>query len=61
MKHAVAIGSGDMIYMPSFIKIDSGIQKLVWGIHTGTQIYQHRASKVISKGYLYFLKIRKAG
>jgi hypothetical protein len=28
MKYAVEMGSGVMIYIPSFIKIDSGIQKL---------------------------------
>jgi hypothetical protein len=40
MKYAVGMGSGAMIYIPSFIKIDSGIQKLIvgaGGIHT-----QHR-------------------
>jgi hypothetical protein len=30
MKYAVQMGSGAMIYIPSFIKIGSGIQKL-WG------------------------------
>jgi hypothetical protein len=25
------MGSGAMIYVPSFIKIGSGIQKLIWG------------------------------
>jgi hypothetical protein len=28
MKYAVEIGSGVMIYIPSFIKIGSGIQKI---------------------------------
>jgi hypothetical protein len=31
MKYAVEMGSGAMIYMPSFIKIGSGIQKLIIG------------------------------
>jgi hypothetical protein len=35
MKHGVAIHSSVMIYIPSFIKIGSGIQKL---IDTDTQI-----------------------
>jgi hypothetical protein len=35
MKHAVEMGSGAMICMPSFIKIGSGIQKLMGGIRTG--------------------------
>jgi hypothetical protein len=29
VKHAVEVGSGAMIYIPSFIKIGSGIQKLM--------------------------------
>jgi hypothetical protein len=31
MNHAVVMGSDVMIYIPSFIKIRSGIQKLIWG------------------------------
>jgi hypothetical protein len=31
MKYAVAMGSGAVIYIPSFIKIGSGIQKLIRG------------------------------
>jgi hypothetical protein len=31
MKYAVEMGSGAMIYIPSFIKIGSGIQKLTAG------------------------------
>jgi hypothetical protein len=31
MKYAVEMGSGAMIYIPSFIKIGSGIQKLMRG------------------------------
>jgi hypothetical protein len=42
MKGAVEMGSGAMIYIPSFIKIGSGIQKLVGGIH------RHTDSMVIS-------------
>jgi hypothetical protein len=37
MKYAVEMGSVAMIYIPSFIKIGSGIQKLLGGytdIHT---------------------------
>jgi hypothetical protein len=33
MKYAFAMGSGAMIYIPSFIKIGSGILKLTGGIH----------------------------
>jgi hypothetical protein len=34
MKHAVEMGSDAMIYIPSFIKIGSGIQELIRGIRT---------------------------
>jgi hypothetical protein len=40
MKYAVEMGSGAMIYIPSFIKIGSGIQKLIEGgknIHTDSK------------------------
>jgi hypothetical protein len=30
------MGSGAVIYIPSFIKIGSGIQKLIGGIHRHT-------------------------
>jgi hypothetical protein len=36
MKQAVEMGSGVMIYIPSFIKTGSGIQKLLGGIHIHT-------------------------
>jgi hypothetical protein len=31
MKYAVEMGSGAMVYTPSFMKIGSGIQKLIGG------------------------------
>jgi hypothetical protein len=31
MKYATEMGSGAMIYIPSFVKIGSGIQKLIRG------------------------------
>jgi hypothetical protein len=49
MKYAVKMGSVAMIYIPSFIKIGSGIQKLIGGIH------RHTDSKVISDGQFPFL------
>jgi hypothetical protein len=36
MKYAIEMGSVDIIYIPSFIKIGSGIQKLIEGIHRHT-------------------------
>jgi hypothetical protein len=45
MKYAVEMGSGAMIYILSFIQIDSGIKKLIW---RDTQTHSHTNSKVIS-------------
>jgi hypothetical protein len=33
MKYAIEMSSGAMIYIPSLMKIGSGIQKLVKGLH----------------------------
>jgi hypothetical protein len=41
MKYAFKMGSGVMIYIPSFIKTGSAIQKLIRGI------YRHTESMVI--------------
>jgi hypothetical protein len=48
MKYAVEMGSGALMYMPSFIKIGSGIQKLIGGRHIQThelmgEIYENAA------------------
>jgi hypothetical protein len=59
MKYAVEMGSGAMIYIPGFMKIGSGIQKLIWG---DTQT--HRQQGDLISLILYFqnkesmLKIR---
>jgi hypothetical protein len=37
MKYAVKIGSAAMIHMPSFVKINSAIQKLIGGFHRRTE------------------------
>jgi phosphatidylinositol kinase/protein kinase (PI-3 family) len=52
-------GSGAMIYVPSFIKIGSAIEKLIGRIHIETHRYTN--SKLILSGYFYFYKIRKVG
>jgi hypothetical protein len=39
------MGSGAVTYVPSFIKIGSGVQKLIWG---DTQTHAHTDSNVIS-------------
>jgi hypothetical protein len=38
MKYAVEMGSGAMICIPSFVKIGSGFQKLIRGMHRHTDI-----------------------
>jgi hypothetical protein len=37
MKHAVEMGSGVMIYIPSFIEVGSDIQNLIRVGHTDTR------------------------
>jgi hypothetical protein len=56
MKCAVEMGSGAMIYVPSFINIGSGIQKLIGREYTDT----HRQQRDLIS-LLYFFKIRKVG
>jgi hypothetical protein len=57
MKCADEMGSGAMIYIPSFINIGSGIQKLtggggfrekqaVWRSHNPTYIFQNKGSRL---------------
>jgi hypothetical protein len=53
MKYAVEMGSGAMIYVPSFIKIGSGIRKLIGG---DTQACRQHGERI---SLLFFLKIRK--
>jgi hypothetical protein len=43
--YAVEMGSGAVIYIPSFIKIGLGVQKLIAG---DTQTHTHTDSNVIS-------------
>jgi hypothetical protein len=54
MNYAVEMGSGAMIYeyIPSFIKIGSGIQKLLGGIHKQT----HRQQGDLISPLLFFSK-----
>jgi hypothetical protein len=57
MKYAAEMGSGAMIYIPvpSFIKIGSGIQKFIRGIH------RHRQDGDRRSLLFFFFKIRKVG
>jgi hypothetical protein len=50
------MGSGAVIYVPGFIKIGSGVQKLIWRIHRHTHTEQRDLISL-----LYFFKIRKVG
>jgi hypothetical protein len=51
MKYAFEMGSGDMLYTPIFIKIYSGIQKLIVGGYTDTQTARrsHKLTFIFSK------------
>jgi hypothetical protein len=42
MKYAIETGSSAMIYVPSFIKIGSGVHKLTGEIHRHTDAQTHR-------------------
>jgi hypothetical protein len=53
IKYAVEMGSGAMIQIPRFLKIGSGIQKLIG------RIYNREHSDFIS--LLLFFQTRKAG
>jgi hypothetical protein len=50
------MGSGGMMYIPGFMKIDSGIQKLLEGISIQTCRQQGNFISL-----LLFIKIRKEG
>jgi hypothetical protein len=75
MKYAVDMGSGAMIYVPSFIKIGSGIQQLIGGedsqTHTHIQhgdhisllsFFQHKECRLIKTAEaLRFKRVSKRG
>jgi hypothetical protein len=46
MNYAVEMCSSSMVYKPSFLKTESGIQKLSSGVHV--QTHRHRDRKAIS-------------
>jgi hypothetical protein len=47
MKYVLDIGSDAVIYIPSFIKFGSGIQKLMGGgIHVQTQTYRQHGDRI---------------
>jgi hypothetical protein len=50
MMYAVDMGSGAMIYVPSIMKIGSGIQKLIGGdSHKQTARRSHKTTFIFSK------------
>jgi hypothetical protein len=51
------MGSGAVIYVQSFIKIGSGVQKLIGG-YTDTHTHDQQSNLI---SLLYFFKIRKIG
>jgi hypothetical protein len=56
MEYTIEMGSGGMIYIPSFIKIGSGIQKLVGTGDSNTHGQHGDRIRLLS-----FLRIRKVG
>jgi hypothetical protein len=50
MKYATVMGSGAMIYIPSFINIGSDIKKLIGGLH------RHTDNMEIASAYFQFPK-----
>jgi hypothetical protein len=48
MKYGAEMSSSAVIYVPSFIQIGSGIQKLIGGIHRQTDRHTHTHSNLIS-------------
>jgi hypothetical protein len=55
IKYAVKMGSGVVIYIPSFIKFGSGIQKLIMGIK------RHTDSMTIVQTYICFFLNKENG
>jgi hypothetical protein len=54
------MGSDTVIYVPSFTKIGSGVQKLMGG-GGYTDTHAHTQQQRDLRSLLYFLKIRKVG
>jgi hypothetical protein len=56
VKYAVEVASGSTIYIPSFIKIDSSVQKSLLGRYAGAH-----TQNCDLMGLVLFFKIRKVG
>jgi hypothetical protein len=68
MNYATEIASGDMIFIPSFMKINLGIQKLLREVHIYTQnththarthAQRERASCADNPAFIFFSKCGK--
>jgi hypothetical protein len=57
MKYAFEMGSGVMMRIQDFIKIESGIQKLIRG---DTQTRRHTHSMEITEAYFYFSQSKES-
>jgi hypothetical protein len=57
IKYALEMGSGAMLYAPSFIKTGSGIQMLIGRTHKHTDI--ETAWLFLKSTFIFFFKIRK--
>jgi hypothetical protein len=58
MKYAIEMGSGAMIYIPSFIKIGSGIPKLIGRIYTA--VYSGRSLQALERNILHSSSVSKS-
>jgi hypothetical protein len=55
MKYAAEMGSSAKTYIPNFIKIGSGVQKLMGGGYT------YANTQTTRRSYIFFFKMRKIG
>jgi hypothetical protein len=58
MKYAVEMGSGAMIYIPSFTNVYSAIRKLISRGYTNTQTHRQHEDRISLISFLFF-KIKK--
>jgi hypothetical protein len=58
MKYAIEMASDGMMYIPSFIKISSSIQKFLGGRHKQTHAYTFTEQGNLI-GLFYFFKVRR--
>jgi hypothetical protein len=59
MKYAVEMGSGAMIYIPSFIKIGSGSQKIIGRGYTDAQTNRQQGDRISLLLFLAYFPVLK--